>query len=98
VLADGRVRAESYLNQLSEVIALGDYDAFFEPIEDWWRGFLDRVSELSPVTAARLGSNADVDPARRPAGATHGNMNLAPLGSFLEDRITRISTALLSVG
>lgn len=65
--------------------------------EDWWTGFIDRVSELSPLTAARLGSKADIDPARRPAGATHGNMNLAPLRSFLKDRVTRISDALNAV-
>jgi len=94
LLADGRGTAEKYLNELSEVIALGDYDATFEPIEAWWSKFLDQVSELSPITAAQLGSKSDVDSARRPAGATQGNMNLGPLRSFLESRVTRISAAL----
>jgi hypothetical protein len=97
LLADGRAQAESYLNQMSKTIALGDYDSYFEPIEEWWRNFVLRVSELSSVAAARLGSSSDIDQARRPTGATHGNMNLAPLRSFLEARVTRISKALDAV-
>lgn len=53
LLADGRVKAESYLNELREVIALGAYDATFEPIENWRHDLLNRVSELSPETAAQ---------------------------------------------
>jgi hypothetical protein len=98
LLANGRVKAESYLNELREVIALGDYDATFEPIESWWLDLLDRVSELSSVTAAQLGSKTDLEPARRPASAIHGNMNLAPLRSFLTERVQRISVALNAAG
>jgi hypothetical protein len=94
LLAEGRRTSENYLNELGDVIALGNYDATFEPIEAWWSEFLDQVSELSPVTAAQLGSRADIDSARRPVGATQGNMNLVPLRSFLESRVTRISAAL----
>lgn len=94
LLADGRGTAEKYLNELSEVIALVDYYATFEPIEAWWSEFLDQVSELRPLAAAQLGSKADIDSARRLAGATQGNMNLGPLRSFLESRVARISAAL----
>lgn len=98
LLANGRVRAEVYLNELREVIALRDYDATFEPIENWWHDLLDRVSELSPVTAAQLGSKTDLERARRPASATQGNSNLAPLRSFLTERVQRISAALNDAG
>lgn len=98
LLADGRVKAERYLNELNDVIALGDYNATFEPIERWWHDLLDAVSALSPVTAAQLGSVADLEPARRPAGATHGNMDLAPLRAFLAERVQRISVALNVAG
>ena len=94
LLADGRARAEGFLNQLSDVIALGDYDATFQPIEGWWNDLLERVSERNLMTAAQLGSKSDIDPARRPAGATKGNMNLALLRAFLESRVSRISALL----